>query len=63
MIDWYKECKELKTALTIAIIILIVSIGIIIYQDINLEKKSEELFEKNLEIVNLREIIDKKGKK
>ncbi len=63
MIDWYKKCNELKVALTISTIALILSIGTIIYQYINLENKKEEVLKKNIEIVNLREIIEKEGRK
>lgn len=63
MIDWYKKCKELKLSLIISTIALILSVGTIIYQYINLENKKEELLKKNIEIVELREIIEKEGRK
>lgn len=63
MIDWYKKCKELKVALIISTIALILSVGTIIYQYINLENEKEELLKKNIEIVELREIIEKEGRK
>lgn len=63
MIDWYKKCNELKVALIISTIALILSIVTIIYQYIDLENKKEEILKKNIEIVNLREIIEKEERK
>lgn len=61
MINSYEECKKLKKILIISTVSIIISVATIIYQQKIIEKLQEELLNKKIDIVNLKEIIDKNG--